>query len=85
LEKKFRQTFEKMEGFSFVTPVAGLNRPNTGKEDDDEDDDDDDDDEIYVTFRRQRLRFMSAQRTARITYICARVCTVYCLVFQHNH
>jgi hypothetical protein len=26
-----------MEGFSFVTPVAGLNRPNTGKEDDDND------------------------------------------------
>jgi hypothetical protein len=24
-----------MEGFSFVTPVTGLNRPNTGKEDDD--------------------------------------------------
>jgi hypothetical protein len=22
-----------MEGFSFVTPVTGLNRPNTGKED----------------------------------------------------
>jgi hypothetical protein len=27
-----------MEGFSFVTPVTGLNRPNTGKEDDDDDD-----------------------------------------------
>jgi hypothetical protein len=26
-----------MEGFSFVTPVTGLNRPNTGKEDDDHD------------------------------------------------
>jgi hypothetical protein len=25
-----------MEGFSFVTPVTGLNGPNTGKEDDDE-------------------------------------------------
>jgi hypothetical protein len=25
-----------MEGFSFVTPVTGLNRPNTGKDDDDE-------------------------------------------------
>jgi hypothetical protein len=25
-----------MEGFSFVTPVTGLNRSNTGKEDDDE-------------------------------------------------
>jgi hypothetical protein len=24
-----------MEGFSFVTPVTGLNRPNTGKENDD--------------------------------------------------
>jgi hypothetical protein len=24
-----------MEGFSFLTPVTGLNRPNTGKEDDD--------------------------------------------------
>jgi hypothetical protein len=35
-EKKFRQTFEKMEGFSFVTPVTGLDRPNTGKEDDDD-------------------------------------------------
>jgi hypothetical protein len=32
-------TFEKMEGFNFVTPVIGLNRPNTGKEDDDDDDD----------------------------------------------
>jgi hypothetical protein len=30
-----------MEGFSYVTPVTGLNRPNTGKEDDDDDDDDD--------------------------------------------
>jgi hypothetical protein len=26
---------EIWEGFSFVTPVTGLNRPNTGKEDDD--------------------------------------------------
>jgi hypothetical protein len=38
-EKKFRKTFEKMEGFSFATPVTGLNRPNAGKEDDDDDDD----------------------------------------------
>jgi uncharacterized protein YktA (UPF0223 family) len=36
-EKKFKKTFEKMEGFSFVTPVTGLNRPNTGKEDEDDD------------------------------------------------
>jgi hypothetical protein len=36
-EKKFRKTFEKMEGFSFVTPVTCLNRPNTGKEGDDDD------------------------------------------------
>jgi hypothetical protein len=28
-----------MEGFSFVTPIRGSNRPNTGKEDDDDDDD----------------------------------------------
>jgi hypothetical protein len=35
-----------VEGFSFVTPVTGLNRPNTRKEDDD--DDDDDDKFIYV-------------------------------------
>jgi hypothetical protein len=40
-EKKFRQIFEKMEGFSFVTPVTGLSRPNTGKEEEEEDDDDD--------------------------------------------
>jgi hypothetical protein len=33
-EKNFKQTFEKMEGLSFVTPVTGLNRPNTEKEDD---------------------------------------------------
>jgi hypothetical protein len=33
-EKKFRKTFEKMEGLSFVTPCYCLNRPNTGKEDD---------------------------------------------------
>jgi hypothetical protein len=33
--KEFRQTFEKMERFSFVTPVTGLNRPSNGKEDDD--------------------------------------------------
>jgi hypothetical protein len=26
-----------MEGFSFVTPVTGLNRSNTGKEEDDDD------------------------------------------------
>jgi hypothetical protein len=39
-EKIFRKTFEKMEGFSFVTPVTGLNRPNTGKQDDDDDGDD---------------------------------------------
>jgi hypothetical protein len=38
-ENKFRKTFEKMEGFSFVTRVTGLNRPNTGKEDDFDDDD----------------------------------------------
>jgi hypothetical protein len=25
-----------MEGFSFVIPVTGLSRPNTGKEDDDD-------------------------------------------------
>jgi hypothetical protein len=30
-------TFEKMEGFSFVAPVTGLNRPNSGTEDDDDD------------------------------------------------
>jgi hypothetical protein len=35
-EQKFRKTFEKMEGFSFVTHVTGLNRPNTGKEYDDD-------------------------------------------------
>jgi hypothetical protein len=35
MERTFRQTFEKMEGFRFVTPVTGLNGPNTGKEDDD--------------------------------------------------
>jgi hypothetical protein len=28
-----------MEGFSFVIPVTGLNRPNTGKEDDNDNDD----------------------------------------------
>jgi hypothetical protein len=28
-----------MEGFSFVTPVTGPNRPNTEKEEDDDDDD----------------------------------------------
>jgi hypothetical protein len=27
-----------MEGFSFVTPLTGLNGPNAGKEDDDGDD-----------------------------------------------
>jgi hypothetical protein len=26
----------KVEGFSFVTPITGLNWPSTGKEDDDE-------------------------------------------------
>jgi hypothetical protein len=31
-----------MEGFSFVKPVTGLSRSNTGKEDDDDDDDADD-------------------------------------------
>jgi hypothetical protein len=34
--KKIRKTFEKTEGFSFVTSVTGLNRPNTAKEDDDD-------------------------------------------------
>jgi hypothetical protein len=34
---KFRKTFENMEGFSFVMPVTGLSRPNTGSEDDDGD------------------------------------------------
>jgi hypothetical protein len=34
-----------MKGFSFVTPVTGLNRPNTGKEEEEEEDDDDDDDD----------------------------------------
>jgi hypothetical protein len=32
-----RKTYEKMEGFNFVTPVSGLSKPNTGKEDDDDD------------------------------------------------
>jgi hypothetical protein len=32
-----------MEGFSFVTPVTGINRRNTGKEDDD-------DDMLYISF-----------------------------------
>jgi hypothetical protein len=27
MEEKFRKTFEKMEGFSSVTPVTGLSRP----------------------------------------------------------
>jgi hypothetical protein len=27
-----------MEGFRFVTPLTGLNRPNTGMDDDDDDD-----------------------------------------------
>jgi hypothetical protein len=35
-----------MEGFSFVTSVTGLNRPNTGKEDEDDDDNYDDDDDV---------------------------------------
>jgi hypothetical protein len=35
-ENKFRKIFEKREGFSFVMPVTGLNRPNTGRKDDDE-------------------------------------------------
>jgi hypothetical protein len=26
-----------MDGFSFVTPITGLNRPNTRKKDDDDD------------------------------------------------
>jgi hypothetical protein len=38
LYKYERKIFEKMEGFSFVTPGTGLNRPHTGKEDDDDDD-----------------------------------------------
>jgi hypothetical protein len=33
-----------MEGFSFVTPVTGLNRPNSGKEDDD------DDEKFYILY-----------------------------------
>jgi hypothetical protein len=33
-EKKFRKTFDKMEGFSFVMPVTGLKTPNNRKEDD---------------------------------------------------
>jgi hypothetical protein len=35
---KIKKTFENMEGFSFVTPVTVINRPNTGKEDEDDDD-----------------------------------------------
>jgi hypothetical protein len=31
--QKIKKTFEKMEEFSFVTPITSLNRPNTGKED----------------------------------------------------
>jgi hypothetical protein len=34
MEKKIRKIFEKMGGFRFVTPVTGLHRPNTGKEND---------------------------------------------------
>jgi hypothetical protein len=35
-----------MEGFSFVTPVTSLTKPNTGKEDADDNDDDDDDERM---------------------------------------
>jgi hypothetical protein len=31
------KTFERLEGFNFVTPVTGLNGPNTGKEHHDDD------------------------------------------------
>jgi hypothetical protein len=51
-----------MERFSFVTPVTGLNRPNTGKDDDDNDDDDDDDDD-YLRGARTR-RFITTVTTA---------------------
>jgi hypothetical protein len=37
MENKFRKTLEKLEGFSFVTPITGLSRSNNGKEDDDYD------------------------------------------------
>jgi hypothetical protein len=35
-KRNLGRPLKKMEGFSFVTPVTGLNRPNTGKEDDDD-------------------------------------------------
>jgi hypothetical protein len=48
-----------MEGYSFVTPVTGLNRPNTGKEDDDDDDD---------FFLLCRVQLNSGWRTTRGTH-----------------
>jgi hypothetical protein len=37
-----------MEGFSFVTPVTGLNGPNTGKEEEEEEEEEEDDDDVLI-------------------------------------
>jgi hypothetical protein len=49
----------KLEGFSLVTPVTGLKRPNTGKEDDDDDDD------VDVSFPRSR-----AMKLLSLDHLC---------------
>jgi hypothetical protein len=36
-KKKFGKTSETMEGFCFVIPVTGSNKPNVGKDDNDTD------------------------------------------------
>jgi hypothetical protein len=62
-----------MEGFGFVTPVTGLNRPNTGKEDDD----DDEEEEIYK--KKQYISEFAIHETSSLheeirTLICISVC-----------
>jgi hypothetical protein len=67
-----------MEGFSFVTPITGLNGPNSGKEDDD--DDGDDDDVVYhsrcnVGVKRfKRLSYVSNANRRTILYCIKTYC-----------
>jgi hypothetical protein len=65
MEKRFRKTFGKMEGFSVVTPVTGLNRLNTGKEDDD-----DYDDVLYYMITTNAYYISQSINDLRVSKLC---------------
>jgi hypothetical protein len=65
-----------MEGFSFVTPVTGLNRSNTGKEDDV------DADYIYIYKHMKFLMICHTSRVQEFGSLSFTLLTFYCKYMQ---